>query len=165
MAPAAIQLYPQSIATVEMSGVDQSMPGYAGTAKGPNQIELLQKYQGKQGAPFEILSSGDDRSLNGRLTLRMPSGATGWLITTKAYHPDWTALIDGKPAEVHRAEAALLSAYVPAGTREVTFEFKPPAWYPVTFWIGVLAWLASLGMLGLLKSPACPVTIRTWWNR
>jgi hypothetical protein len=165
MAPAAIQLYPQSIATVEMSGVDPSMSGYAGTAKGPNQIELLQKYQGRSGAPFQILADGDETAMNGRLTLQIPQGASGWLITTKAYHPDWTALVDGKPAEVHRAEAALLSAYVPAGTRSVTFEFRAPVWYPVTFWIGVLGWAAALGMLLLINSSLCPASLRNWWNR
>lgn len=162
MAPAAIQLFPQNIVTVEMSGVDQSMSGYAGTAKGTNQIELLQKYQGKAGAPFQVVACVNKSTEIGRLSLEVPPGSSGWLITTKAYHPDWTAIIDGRPAEVHRAEAALLSAYVPAGARTVTFEFNSPLWYPVAFWIGVLAWITSLGLLVLLANSGCPAAMRKW---
>lgn len=165
MAPAAIQLFSQNIATVEMSSVDQSMSGYAGISKSPNQIELLQKYQGKTGIPFAIVAAGgDSRSGQGRMTLRLPSDVSGWLIATKAYHPDWTAFIDGKIAEVHRAESALLSAYVPAGAREVTFEFRPPAWYSITFWFGVLAWIISLGMIVFLFFPGSSIAMRKWWN-
>ena len=164
MAPAALQLLNQNIATVEMAAPDQSMPGFAGMAKGANQIELLGQYQGKSGQPFaRVPLTGNRMDDYQRMTYQLPPTASGWLIVSEAYHPDWTVTIDGHPAEVHRAEAALLSTYVPPGSHEVIFQFKAPGWYSLCLTLGALSWIVALAALLYLPSKWAPAKWRAWW--
>lgn len=164
MAPAALQLLPQNIVTVEMPSPDQSMPGFAGMAKAPNQIALLAQYQGKAGAPFTRVPLVGNRTDDyQRITFQVPPAVSGWLVVSEAYHPDWKVTIDGRPTEVHRAEAALLSTYIPAGSREVAFQFKAPAWYSMFQAFGVLNWIVALAGLLFLPSKWAPIPWRKWW--
>jgi hypothetical protein len=166
MAPAALQLLNQNIATVETVAPDTTVPGFAGMAKGPNQIELLGQYQGKAGQPFaRIPLTGNRMNDYQRMTYQLPPDASGWLVVSEAYHPDWTVSIDGKPAEVHRAEAALLSTYVPAGSHEVVFQFKAPGWYSLCLTLGALSWIVALGAMLFLPSKWAPAKWREWWLR
>ncbi len=164
MAPATLQLLPQNIITVEMGGVDRNMPGFAGMAKGPNQIELLQQYQGKAGQPFGRVPLVGNRMDNyQRMSYQLPSTVSGWLVVSEAYHPDWTVTIDGKPAQTTRAEAAMLGTFVPAGSHEVTFQFKAPAWYSLCLALGTLSWIVALAALLYLPSKWAPAKWREWW--
>jgi hypothetical protein len=164
MAPATLQLLPQNLITVEMGGVDRNMPGFAGMAKGPNQIELLQQYQGKAGQSFgRVPLVGNRMDDYQRMSYQIPPTVSGWLVVSEAYHPDWTVTIDGKAAEVHRAEAALLSAFVPPGSHEVTFQFKAPAWYSICLALGTLSWIVALAALFYLPSKWAPAKWRQWW--
>ena len=166
MAPAALQLLNQNIATVETLAPDTSVPGFAGMAKGPNQIELLGQYQGKAGQPFaRVPLTGNRMDDYQRMTYQLPPTVSGWLVVSEAYHPDWTVSIDGKPAEVHRAEAALLSTYVPAGSHEVVFQFKAPGWYSLCLTLGALSWIVALGAMLFLPSKWAPAKWREWWLR
>ena len=164
MAPAVLQLTPQNLITVEMAGVDKTMPGFAGMAKGSNQIELLGQYQGKAGQSFtRVPLTGNRMDDYQRMTYQLPLDASGWLVVTEAYHPDWTVTVDGKPADVHRAEAALLSTYVPAGSHEVVFQFKAPSWYSLCLTLGALSWIIALAAMLLLPSKWAPAKWRIWW--
>ena len=165
MAPAVLQLLPQNLVTVEMAGVDQSMPGFAGMAKGTNQIQLLGQYQGKAGQPLGRVSLVGNRMDDyQRMTYQLPPTVSGWLVVSEAYHPDWTVSIDGHPTEVHRAEAALLSTYVPPGSHEVTFQFKAPSWYSLCLTLGALSWIVALAAMLYLPSKYAPDKWREWWN-
>jgi hypothetical protein len=164
MAPAALQLLNQNIATVETVAPDTTVPGFAGMAKGPNQIELLGQYQGKAGQPFaRIPLTGNRMDDYQRMTYQLPPDASGWLVVSEAFHPDWTVSIDGKPAEVHRAEAALLSTYVPSGSHEVVFQFKAPGWYSLCLTLGALSWIVALTAMLYLPSKWAPAKWRGWW--
>ena len=164
MAPAVLQLAPQNLITVEMAGVDRNMPGFAGMAKGPNQIELLQQYQGHAGQPFaRVPLVGNRMDDYQRMTYQLPPTVSGWLVVSEAYHPDWSVSIDGRPAEVHRAEAALLSVFIPSGSHEVVFQFKPPAWYSLCLAMGTLSWIVALAALLYLPSKWAPTKWREWW--
>ena len=164
MAPVALQLLPQNLVTIEMSGADQNMPGFAGMAKGTNQIELLSQYQGKGGEPLNLVPLVGNRMDDyQRMTYQLPPTASGWLVVTEAYHPDWIVSVDGRLSEVHRADAALLSAYVPGGSHEVTFQFKPPAWYSLCRMLGTISWIVALAALLYLPSKWAPGKWREWW--
>lgn len=164
MAPAALQLLNQNIATVETVAPDTSVLGFAGMAKGPNQIELLGQYQGKAGQPFaRIPLTGNRMDDYQRMTYHLPLDASGWLVVSEAFHPDWTVTVDGKPAEVHRAEAALLSTYVPVGSHEVVFQFKAPGWYSLCLTLGALSWIVALAAMLYLPSKWAPAKWREWW--
>ena len=98
-----------------------------------------------------------------RMTYQLPLTSSGWLVVSEAYHPDWTVTVDGKPAEVRRAEAALLSVFVPPGSREVIFQFKQPAWYSLCLSLGTLSWIVALAALLYLPSKWAPAKWRHWW--
>lgn len=165
LAPAALQLLPQNIVTVEQAAVNQSMPGFAGMANGTNQIALLPSFQARAGEPLvRIPLVGNRTDDYQRMSYQVSPSASGWLVVSEAYHPDWTVSVDGHPAETTRAEAALLGTYVPAGSHEVVFQFKAPAWYSLCLAIGALSWLVALAALLYLPSKWAPEQWRKWWT-
>ena len=164
MAPAALQLLPQNIVTVEQSALNQSMPGFAGMAKGTNQVELLASFQGKAGqSMIRVPLVGNRMDDYQRMSYQVPPNASGWLVVSEAYHPDWKVSIDGHPSQTTRAEAALLGTYVPEGSHEVTFEFNAPAWYSLCIYAGVLSWIVALAALLYLPSKWAPTPWKKWW--
>lgn len=61
------------------------------------------------------------------VSLDQPATAGSALIVSENYYPGWTALVDGKPAEVARADFLLLGVALPAGARRVELRFTSPA--------------------------------------
>lgn len=164
MAPAALQLLPKNLITVEAGQGANTIPGFAGQANGTNQIALLPQYQTQNGQPFgRVPLVGNRMDDYQRMTYQVPPDASGWLVVSEAYHPDWTVTIDGKPAQTTRAEAALLGTYVPAGSHEVVFRFEAPAWYSLCLAIGTLSWIIALAALLYLPSKWAPAKWRGWW--
>jgi Bacterial membrane protein YfhO len=164
MAPAILQLMVKNIIALEMKGVNPSIAGFAGQAKSQNQLELLPKYQAQAGAPFVRLPLDGSSTADGQtLNYHLPENFSGWLVSTMAYHPDWTVTIDGKPSQTTRAEAALLGTYVPNGSHEVVFRFKAPAWYSLSLFLGALSWIMALAALLYLPSKWAPAKWRNWW--
>ena len=49
----------------------------------------------------------------------------GFLVLTDVWFPGWTCNVDGRPAEVYRADFLFRSIPVPAGDHEATFAFAP----------------------------------------
>ena len=89
----------------------------------------------------------------GRVTLRSYSrgGAyvfdadmsrPGYVVISDVVWRGWRASIDGRPAGVHRANAAFIAVHVPAGKHEVRLVYRP--W---SFVIG--AWLTAITLLVL----------------
>ena len=164
LAPAALQLLPKNLITVETAPSANGIPGFAGQANGTNQIALLPQYQTQNGQPFgRVPLVGNRMDDYQRMTYQVPPDASGWLVVSEAYHPDWTVTIDGKPAQTTRAEAALLGTFVPAGSHEVVFQFKAPAWYSLCLAIGALSWIVAIAALLYLPSKWTPVKWRDWW--
>jgi hypothetical protein len=67
--------------------------------------------------------------------------------------PGWTVQVDGEPAELVELHGAFTAVVVPEGTHEVTFAFRPPA-----FFAGVAVSLAAAGF-GLVA------LVTDWWIR
>lgn len=165
MAPMALQLAGMNLLGVEFSG-DQRQIGFAGRATGNNQVELLPQYQKNGGLPFQrVASIGNRNDDYGKMTYRLPPTASGWLAVTEAFHPDWTATIDGQPVDVHRAAAALLAVYVPLGSQEIIFKFVPPAWYALSFYMGCFFWFVTLGGFLFLSTRWARPEWKKWWSR
>ncbi|MGE5277896.1 MAG: YfhO family protein [Acidobacteriota bacterium] len=89
---------------------------------------------------------GDVRLLSRRpSSLELSTRAPGErvLVLFDAYERGWTARVDGRPAEVFRADAAFRGVRVPAGDHRVAFEYRPPG---LREGIG----LSAAGALGLI---------------
>ena len=72
-----------------------------------------------------------------------------YLVVAETWYPDWHATIDGRPAAVHRANYAQLSVELPAGAREVRFEFSSPA----SSTGRAVSLVSTLLALGLIAAP------------
>jgi uncharacterized membrane protein YfhO len=119
---------------------------------------------GGYGFAMRFQSIGNRMDDYGRMTYQLPPSASGWLVVSEAYHPAWTVSIDGKPAQASRAEVALLAAYVPQGSHEVSFVFRPPVWYNLLTWISALTWCVLLIAMALLPTRIVPPFWREWWR-
>jgi hypothetical protein len=60
-----------------------------------------------------------------RLTYDVKSETGGIVVFSEIYYPGWTATIDGKPAEVGRADYVLRALQMPAGSHKVEMTFEP----------------------------------------
>ncbi len=90
-------------------------------------------------ADATIVEWSADRS---RIRAELPRD--GWLVTVDAYDPGWRATVDGRPAEVVRANVAFRAVAVPAGRHVVALAFRPPS---VLLGLGVSA-AAALALAG-----------------
>lgn len=63
------------------------------------------------------------------------------------YAKGWKAYVDGMETPIYKTNYVLRGAYIPAGKHEITFEFKPDAYYK-SEWVGIAAnaivWLLLL---------------------
>ena len=71
----------------------------------------------------------------------------GVVVFSELYYPGWQAAVDGKPAKIVRADAALRGVFVPAGNHTVTLTAKiSHQTMLITFYVlGLLLFLAALG--------------------
>jgi hypothetical protein len=88
-----------------------------------------------------------------RVTLEGAAAKPAYLLIAENWYPDWHATVDGKPAEVYRADHTLLSVVIPPGARDVRLHFASAAYAR-----GKLVTLAAvLVTLALLTA--------AWWPR
>jgi uncharacterized membrane protein YfhO len=59
------------------------------------------------------------------VTLEADSPDGGFLVLNDLWHPWWFAEIDGKPAEILRANVLFRAVAVPPGKHTVQFSFRP----------------------------------------
>ncbi|HUS80040.1 MAG TPA: YfhO family protein, partial [Armatimonadota bacterium] len=63
-----------------------------------------------------------------RVVARVTSARGGVLVLADAWYPGWVAAVDGRPAELMRADYALRGVAVPPGEHEVQMRFTPRSW-------------------------------------
>lgn len=61
----------------------------------------------------------------GKLKLSIATPLPGMLLISNHYYPGWKALVDGKPAPIHRANGILMAVYVTGGLHTVELKFDP----------------------------------------
>ena len=74
--------------------------------------------------------------------IRASVGSAALLVLADAYTDDWRVTVDGKPAKLYRTNYALRGVWLPQGTHDVVFSYRPRS-----FMIGGLISLATLGGL------------------
>ena len=62
---------------------------------------------------------------NTEVTVEALSDKPGWLVLHDTWHPWWYAEVDGKPADLLRANVIFRAVAIPAGLHVVTFKFRP----------------------------------------
>ena len=58
------------------------------------------------------------------LELARPATDSSYVFVAENYFPDWHATVDGRPAQVVRAQVSLMAVPVPPGARRVELEFR-----------------------------------------
>lgn len=79
-----------------------------------------------------------------RVEIETQSPAPALLVLADLYYPGWAASVDGKPAEILRANSLFRAVAVPAGAHTVVFRFESPPYQR-----GCLVALAALVALPL----------------
>ena len=79
---------------------------------------------------FKPAAQGSEIILTGYapdvLTYKSQSSADGTVVFSEIYYPyGWKAYIDGKPADIFRANYLLRAMNIPAGQHEIRMEFRP----------------------------------------
>ena len=102
--------------------------------------------------PSVALPAGDAASVSvvertpTRVRVRAELSSPGLLVLSQAMYPGWQAVLNGELAEVMEADGLLPAVVLPSGLSEVTFRYRPTA-----FWIGAgisaTALLASLALV------------------
>lgn len=85
----------------------------------------------------ETLDDGPQRS-----RWKVRTSLDGFLVLARVHYPGWVVRVDGKPAELLRANLAFCAVELPEGEHEVELCYEPASW----------RWglrLAALGLLGL----------------
>lgn len=59
------------------------------------------------------------------LEVRASTDGPALLVLSEAWYPGWEARLDGKPAAIYIADAAFRGVIVPAGTHQLTMDFRP----------------------------------------
>ncbi|MCM1004939.1 MAG: YfhO family protein [Prevotella sp.] len=96
-----------------------------------------------------------------KLTYKASSAKGGVAVFSEVYFPwGWTAVVDGKPAEIARVNYTLRGLRIPAGNHEIAFNFDPESLH-VTNTIGVVAVI----IIYLLLAAAIGVGVYKFFNR
>ncbi|MHA1568206.1 MAG: YfhO family protein, partial [Alphaproteobacteria bacterium] len=101
-------------------------------------------------SPVTFDISADDQvevseSWDGHLDLQTQSEQKRFLVISEIWHPGWRADLDGKPLPLHRANLALLGAWIPPGRHRLTLHHHQPYWR-----LGALITLAAVAICLLL---------------
>jgi hypothetical protein len=94
-----------------------------------------------------------------RIVLRTESSAPGLLLLTDSFYPGWEATIDEALATIHIADALFRGVFVPAGTHEVIFVYRPNWLYlgPAISMIGIslcVGLIATLRIMAKMRAEA-----------
>jgi hypothetical protein len=98
----------------------------------------------------EVSGSGSESSviiteygLN-EVRLQAEMAAPGFVVLSDSYYPGWEATVSGEPASIYQADYLLRAVYVPEGSHEIVFTFRPP-----DFIVGGLISAATLTLIGV----------------
>jgi hypothetical protein len=93
----------------------------------------------------------------GRLEAEVIAPEGGRLIWNEAYHPGWSATVDGEPTPVDRADSDFNGIEVPPGRHSISFRFRPRS-----FLVGAALSVVGLGLLAasILMSRRRPFAVR-----
>ncbi len=98
-----------------------------------------------QAEPFPTFESYEPS----RVVLKVDAASDGLLVLSDLYYPGWRAAVDGRPADILRADYLVRAVAVPTGRHTVSFIYEPSS-----FKAGIAASLAG----GLA------IALMVWWH-
>jgi hypothetical protein len=94
---------------------------------------------------------------NEKVVVEAAAKQDGWLVLLDSYYPGWKAELDGKPAQIYRADGFFRAVKIPAGAHTVSFSYFPDLFIKSLYVCGAgfLVWvmLLSLGLVAKSKRP------------
>jgi hypothetical protein len=103
-----------------------------------------------------IAASGDSAAQAGtsriletradRVLLEAQLAAPGYVVLVETHDPGWRATVDGRPADVLRANVAFRAVAVPAGRHVIELVYRP-RWVIVGGWVSAGALMSSVALL------------------
>jgi hypothetical protein len=91
-----------------------------------------------------------------RVEITARTDAPAALVLADADYPGWTALVNGQPAPVLRADGMFRAVAIPAGESRIVFAYQP-GWWPGVLIVGAAAWLTWAGVM-LMRKPEAVAT-------
>jgi len=82
-----------------------------------------------------------------RIDLSAPAPDGTSLVVSENFYPGWKATVDGKPAQIGRADYTLIGVELPSGARSIQLDFTSPTYErgKVITWIATLFGFLMLG--------------------
>jgi hypothetical protein len=121
-------------------------------------VTFLERDPGLKLGPVEGAKASITRYRLNDVTVEVETPGPGLLRLADLWFPDWEATVDGRPAEILKADYLLRAVAVPAGTHRVEFHFRPHAMRQglLLSCASLLVALATLatGLLGRRPTPA-----------
>jgi len=150
---------------VEIPGIEMNDPDLAGIMNPQNgEVELTPGFRDKEGAPFRLFDSSTCRHEGPNLWKISPQGASGWLVLTQAWHPDWHVVVDGVKGDLERVAVAFCGIRIGQGVQEVTFAFEPPFWVSLSLGLGLVGWIFVLAMAAYFRFSTSETIWKMWWQ-
>jgi hypothetical protein len=96
----------------------------------------------------------DPGAIDVELDQPAPNGSA--LLVSENYYPGWSAVVDGKPAAIGRADMTLIGVELPAGARKVELRFSSQPYekgktVTIVALLLALGWWAGGGVLGKVR--------------
>ena len=126
---------------------DQVLPMLADGRVDPRRLALVGVVDGTAGTGAGVDGTGrativrDDPQT---VVIAVEADAPGFLFLADQYDAGWTAEVDGRPAEILRANHAFRLVAVPGGRSQVVFRYRPRS-----LWIGALISLVTASVVVL----------------
>ncbi|HMJ46706.1 MAG TPA: YfhO family protein, partial [Ferruginibacter sp.] len=87
---------------------------------------------------------------NDAITYESSAASDHIAVFSEIYYKDWKATIDGKPADIFKANYVLRALKVPSGKHVIEFKFEPAIFYTGKTISNISAWLIILLLAGFI---------------
>lgn len=125
-----------ALASGQLDAASAPLVRWNGSAGQPTALGIVQDDVGD--VPVSVADAA-----NGVLDAQVRARGPAWLATSWAWHPRWSATVDGVDVQPAMLAPAVVGVPIPAGEHAVTLRYRPYAWTPALALGGLVAFAAS----------------------
>lgn len=101
-------------------------------------LDIKRKVFFNEKPPYELdtdnaLAPGNNVSItkyaSERIEIKAVSNKNGYLVVSNTYYPGWECSIDGKNTQLLKANAVMWAVFIPAGSHDLVFSFRPEVFF------------------------------------